>query len=81
MVLKEEVQAALKALAKNKDPGIDRIPTEMFQQTDATMEVLTRLCQKISKTATQATNWKRSIFVPIPKKGAPTDAEIIEQYH
>ncbi|MCO6062361.1 hypothetical protein NG726_37670, partial [Pseudomonas sp. MOB-449] len=49
MVLKEEVQAALKGMVKNKTPGIDRIPTEMFQQTDAALEVLTCQCQEIWK--------------------------------
>ncbi|XP_049714338.1 type 2 lactosamine alpha-2,3-sialyltransferase isoform X2 [Elephas maximus indicus] len=45
----------------------------MFQQTDAALEVLTRLCQEIRKTASWSTDWKRSIFMPIPKKGDPTE--------
>ncbi|MCO6060600.1 hypothetical protein NG726_28650, partial [Pseudomonas sp. MOB-449] len=73
MVLKEEVQAALKTLAKNKAPGTDGIPTEMFQQIDAMLEARTRLCQEIWKTATWPTDWKRSISAPIPKKGDPTE--------
>ncbi|XP_049756696.1 ankyrin repeat domain-containing protein 29 isoform X2 [Elephas maximus indicus] len=72
MVLKEEVQAALKALAKNKALGIDGLSIEMFQQTDAALEVLTRLCQEIWKIASWPTDWKRSIFMPLPKKGDPT---------
>ncbi|XP_049755776.1 uncharacterized protein LOC126084983 [Elephas maximus indicus] len=73
MVLKVEVQAALKASVKNKAPAIDGLPVEMFQQTDAALDVLAHLCQEIWKTATWPTNWKRSIFMPIPKKGDPTE--------
>ncbi|XP_064123393.1 uncharacterized protein LOC135227268 [Loxodonta africana] len=73
MVLKEEVQASLKALVKNKAAGIDGISIETFQQTDAALKVLTHLCQEIWKTASWPTDWKRSIFMPIPKKGDPTE--------
>ena len=73
LVLKEEVQAALKALSKNKAQGLDGIPVEMLRQTDVTVDVLTSLCQKIWKTTLWPTNWKRSVFIPLLKKSDPAD--------
>ena len=54
----------------NKASGGDGIPVELFQiLKDDAMKVLHSLCQQIWKTQQQQWAWKRSIFIPIPKKG------------
>ena len=54
----------------NKASGGDGIPVELFQilEDDAT-EVLHSICQQIWKTQQWPQDWKRSVFIPIPKKG------------
>ena len=53
----------------NKASGGDEIPVELFQiLKDDAMEVLHSICQQIWKTAWPQ-DWKRSVFIPIPKKG------------
>ena len=52
----------------NKASGGDGIPTELFQiLKDDAVKVLHSICQQIWKTQPQ--DWKRSVFIPIPKKG------------
>ena len=54
----------------NKASGGDGIPVELFQiLEDDTMKVLHLICQQIWKTQQWPQNWKRSAFIPIPKKG------------
>ena len=54
----------------NKDSGGDGIPAELFQVlNDDAMNVLHSLCQQIWKTQQWTQDWKRSVFVPISKKG------------
>ena len=54
----------------NKASGGDRIPVELFQiLKDDAMKVLQSICQQIWKTQQWPQDWKRSIFVPISKKG------------
>ena len=54
----------------NKARGGDGIPVELFQilKYDA-VKVLHSVCQKIWKTQHWPQDWKRSVFIPIPKKG------------
>ena len=54
----------------NKASGSDRIPVELFQilKYDA-VKVLHSICQQIWKTQQWPKDWKRSVFIPIPKKG------------
>ena len=54
----------------NKTSGSDEIPVELFQilKADA-MKVLHSICQQIWKTQQWPQDWKRSVFIPIPKKG------------
>ena len=54
----------------NKASGGDGIPVELFQilKVDA-MKVLHSICQQIWKTQQWPQDWKRSVFIPIPKKG------------
>ena len=55
----------------NKASGGDRIPVELFLilQDDA-VKVLHSVCQQIWKTQQWPQNWKRSVLIPIPKKGS-----------
>ena len=54
----------------NKASGGDGIPVELFQiLKDDTLKVLHLICQEIWETHQWPQNWKRSVFIPIPKKG------------
>ena len=54
----------------NKASGGDGIPVELFQiLEDESMKVLHSICQQIWKTQQRPQEWKRSVFIPIPKKG------------
>ena len=65
-----KVKWALRRITTNKASGGDGIPAELFQilQDDA-VNVLHSMSQQIWKTQQWAQDWKRSIFIPIPKKG------------
>ena len=68
--MEEEVTAALKEIANNEFPGIDNIPIELIKQTDPQgISLLTQLCRKIWKSLEWPVDWKRSVYVPLPKKG------------
>ena len=65
-----EVKWALGSITMNKASGGDGIPVELFQILKyATVKVLYSICQQIWKIQQWPQNWKRSIFIPIPKKG------------
>ena len=54
----------------NKASGGDGIPVELFQMLkDDAVKVLHSICQQIWKTQQWPQDWKRSVFIPIPKKG------------
>ena len=54
----------------NKASGGDGIPVELFQiLEDDAVKVLHSICQQIWKTQQWPQDWKRSIFIPVPKKG------------
>ena len=54
----------------NKASGGDRIPAELFQiLKDDAVKVLHSICQQIWKTQQWPQDWKRSVFIPISKKG------------
>ena len=54
----------------NKASGGDRIPVELFQiLKDDAVKVLHSICQQIQKTQQWPQDWKRSVVIPIPKKG------------
>ena len=62
-------QVALGSIARNKANGGDGIPAELFQiLKDDAMKVLHSICQQIWKTQKWPQDWKRSVFIPIPKK-------------
>ena len=69
-ILECEVRRALGSITTNKASGCDRIPVEPFQiLKDDAVKVLHSICQQIWKTQQWPQDWKRSIFIPIPKKG------------
>ena len=69
-ILECDVKCALEGITTNKASGGDGIPVELFQiLEDDTVKVLHSICQHIWKTQQWSQDWKRSIFIPIPKKG------------
>ena len=68
-ILECEVKWALGSITMNKASGGDGIPVELFQiLKDDALKVLHSVCQQIWKTQWPQ-DWKRSVFIPIPKKG------------
>ena len=62
---------ALGSITTNKASGGDGIPVELFQiPKDDALKVLHSICQQIWKTQQWPQDWKRSVFIPIPKKGS-----------
>ena len=69
-ILECEVNWALKSITTNKASGGNGLPVELFQiLKDDAVKVLHSICQKIWKTQPWPQDWKRSIFIPISKKG------------
>ena len=69
-ILEGEVKWALGSITRNKTCGGDGIPVELFHiLKDDAMKVLHSICQQIWKTQQWPWDWKRSVFIPIPKKG------------
>ena len=66
----------------NKASGGDGIPAELFHiLKDDTAKVLHSICQQIWKTQQWPQEWKRSVFIPIPKKGKSKNAQTMAQMH
>ena len=78
-ILECEVKWALGSITMNKASGGDGIPAELFQilKHDA-VKVLHSICQQIWKTQQWPQHWKRSVFIPVPKKG---NAKECSNYH
>ena len=69
-ILECEVKWALESITTNKASGRNGIPVDLFQiLKDAAVKVLHSIRQKIWKTQQWPQDWKRSVFIPIPKKG------------
>ena len=69
-ILECEVKWALESIARNKASGGDGISVELFQiLKDDAVKFLQLICQEILKTQQWPQDWKRSVFIPIPKKG------------
>ena len=78
-ILECEVKWALESITMNKASGGDGIPVELFQiLKDDAVKVLHSICQQIWKTQQWPQDWKRSVFIPIPKKG---NAKESSNYH
>ena len=69
-ILECEVKWALESITTNKASGGDGIPVELFQiLKDDAVKVLNSICQQIWKTQQWPQDWKRSVFIPISRKG------------
>ena len=69
-VLACEVKWALGGITMDKAKGGDEIPVELFQiLKDDAVKVLHSICQQIWKTQQWPQDWKRTVFIPVPKKG------------
>ena len=69
-ILECEVKWALGSITTNKASGGDGIPAELCQiLKDDAVKVLHSICQQIWKTQHWPQDWKRSVFIPIPRKG------------
>ena len=78
-ILEYKVKWALESITTNKASGGDGIPVELFQTLkDAAVKVLHSICQQIWKTQQWPQDWKRSVFITIPKKG---NAKECSNYH
>ena len=69
-ILECKVKCALESITTNKASGVDGIPAELFQilKGDA-VKVLHSICQQMWKIQQWPQDWRRSVFIPIPKKG------------
>ena len=78
-ILECEVKWALESITMNNVSGGDGIPVELFQiLKDDAVKVLHSICQQVWKTQQWPQDWKRSVFIPIPKKGS---AKECSNYH
>ena len=78
-ILECEVKWVLGSITVNNASGSDGIPVELFQiLKDDAVKVLHSICQQILETQQLPQDWKRSIFIPIPKKG---NAKECSNYH
>ena len=78
-ILEYEGKWALESITTNKASGSYGIPVELFQiLKDDAVKVLHSICQQIWKTQQWPQDWKRSLFIPIPRKG---NAKEFSNYH
>ena len=69
-ILESKIEWALGSISMNKASGDDGIPVELFQiLKDVAVKVPHSICQETWKTQQWPQDWKRSVFIPIPKKG------------
>ena len=77
-----EVKWALGIIITNKASRGDGIPVELFQiLKDNAVKVLHSICKQIWKPQQWPQDWKRSVFIPIPKKGNAKNAQTTTQLH
>ena len=78
-ILECEVKCTLESVTMNKASACHGIPVELFQiLKDDAVKVLHSICQQILKTQQWPQDWKRSVFIPVPKKGNPKECS---NYH
>ena len=81
-ILEWEVKWAFGSITANKASGSNRIPAKLFQilKYDS-VKVLHSICQQIWKTQQWPQDWKRSVFIPIPKKGNDKNIQTTAQLY
>ena len=81
-ILECKVKWALGSIITNKAGGGGGIPVELFQiLKDDAVKMLHSICQQMWKTQQWPQDWKRSVFIPIPKKGNAKVVETTAQLH
>ena len=81
-ILKCEVKWALESITMNKASGGDGIPVELFQiLKDDIVKVLHSIFKQIWKTQQWPQDWKRSVFIPVPRKARPNNSQTTTQLH
>ena len=81
-ILECKVKWALVSITTNKSSGDDGVPVELFQTLkDDAVKVLYLICQQIWKTQQWPQDWKRSVFISIPKKGNAKECSSTTQLH
>ena len=75
-IIKSEVRRATHDISNNKSPDLDGIPIELLKATDEDeVYALKCLCNMIWDSGKWPRDWKRSIYIPIPKKGDPRECK------
>ena len=81
-ILECKVQWALGSITMNKASGGDGIPVELFQiLKDDAVTVLHSICRQIWKIQQWPQDWKRSIFIPVPKRAMAQNIQTTVQLH
>ena len=81
-ILEYEVRWALGSITTNKASGGDRIPAKLFKiLKDDAVKVLHSIYQQIWKTQQWPQDWKRSVFIPIPKTGNAKECSQLHSSH
>ena len=81
-ILECEVKSAVGSITMNKANGGDEILVELFQiLKDGAVKVLHSIYQKIWKTQQWPPDWKKSVFISMPKKDMPKNVQTTAQLH
>ena len=81
-ILECEVKWALESITTNKASGGDGIPVELFQiLKDDAMKVLHSISQQIWKAQQWPQDWKKPVFILVPKEAMPKNAQTTTQVH
>jgi len=80
--LKSEVAWAMGKTAKNKSPGSDGVPVELFKEAgEPAIDMMHKLCTHVWNTGKWPMEWMESVFITIPKKVIAKNAQITGQLH
>ena len=81
-ILECEIKWALGSITTNKASRGDGIPVELFQiLKDDSVKVLHSICQQIWKTQQWPQDWKRSVFIPVPRRIMPKNIQTTTPLH
>ena len=80
-ILECKVKWALESISTNKASEGDGIPVKLLQVLKGAVKVLHSICQQMWKTQQWPQDWKRSVFIPIPKKDNTKNVPTTTQLH